>query len=469
MHPLLAQIVASPWLINPSLAQQYLPMLEGLAAGQGPAQVSSDLALARRKAARPRDFAVQFAEAGTVATVAPVAGGKATAKSDSNSLNIRVIGISGPLLKDDQECGPLGMSTIARYVQALGQDPHVDAVVFKIDSPGGQVYGTQSLADAIKQLGNPSVAVCDDGLMCSAAYWIGSSCNRILATHETCTIGSIGVMAAWADKQGKMEKEGVVFHEVYASQSTKKNADFAAAKGGDYGPMQQRLSAICDQFIGSVNTNRGDRLDQKAAEKAGLYAGDTFHAGEALKMGAIDGIGSLHDAFALCGQLVQEQRAGTSTASSISPPSTMGFFDKKAAFGPAMLALVGAETITAEMASAANAELEAGGITGAALITSSAFEASEGLATQLQEKTTALTSAEDKLTAMNEALTTAGATDVAALATDRDGWKTKAEAYGSQNGTMGTTPVKVKTDVSEEGGDENDKIVDALHRKMLGD
>jgi len=54
---------------------------------------------------------------------------------DSNTLNFRVIGISSPLLKDDQECGSLGMSMLARYVQALGQDPNVDAVVFKIDSP----------------------------------------------------------------------------------------------------------------------------------------------------------------------------------------------------------------------------------------------------------------------------------------------------------------------------------------------
>jgi ClpP class serine protease len=441
MHPLLAQIVASPWLISPSLAQQYLPMLAGLADGNGPGLVAGDVALARRKAARPRDFAVQYAAAGAVASVAPHAGGKATAKADSNSLNIRVIGISGPLLKDDQECGPLGMSTLARYVQALGQDPNVDAVVFKIDSPGGQVYGTQSLADAIKQLPKPSVALCDDGLMCSAAYWIGSSCDRILATHETCTIGSVGVMASWADQQGALEKKGVVFHEVYASQSTKKNADFAAAKGGDYGPMQERLSAICDQFIGSVNTNRGERLDQKAAKKAGFYAGDTFHAGEAQEMGAIDGIGSLQDAFALCGQLVQAQRADTSTASSTSS-STMGFFDKKAAFGPAMLALVGAETVTAEMASAANAELEAGGIMGAALITSAAFSELEGKAGQLEQMSTARTSAETTLTAMTEALAAAGATDVASLVASRNEWQQKAEAFGSQPGQMPTSAQK---------------------------
>ncbi|MGI4763408.1 MAG: S49 family peptidase [Janthinobacterium lividum] len=447
MHPLLTQIVASPWLISPALAQQYLPMLESMAQGQQPTGVGADAALARRKQARPRDYAVLYAAGGAVAAVAPIAGGKATAKSESNSLNVRVIGISGPLLKDDQECGPLGMSTLARYVQALGNDPHVDAVVFKIDSPGGQVYGTQTLADAIMQCGKPTVALCDDGLMCSAAYWIGASCDRVLATHETCTIGSIGVMASWADKSGKLEKEGVVFHEVYASQSTKKNADFAAAKAGDYGPMQERLSAICDQFIGAVSANRGDRLDQKAAKKAGAFAGDTFHAAEAQEMGLIDGIGSLQDAFALCAELVQEQRVASTASSSTS--STMGIFDKKAAFGPAMLALVGAETVTAEMATAANAELVAGGIAGAALITPAALQPLEVAAGQVTTLTASLTTAQGQLTAMTEALTTAGATDVAALATDRDAWKEKAETYGSQAGTMGTSAKREGAEIQE--------------------
>lgn len=448
MHPLLAQIVASPWLISPALAQQYLPMLESMAQGQQPTGVGADAALARRKQARPRDYAVLYAAGGAVAAVAPIAGGKATAKADSNRLNVRVIGISGPLLKDDQECGPLGMSTLARYVQALGNDPNVDAVVFKIDSPGGQVYGTQSLADAIKQCPKPTVSLCDDGLMCSAAYWVGASCDRILATHETCTIGSIGVMASWADKSGKLEKEGVVFHEVYASQSTKKNADFAAAKAGDYGPMQERLSAICDQFIGAVSANRGDRLDQKAAKKAGAFAGDTFHAAEAQEMGLIDGIGSLQDAFALCAELVQEQRVA-STVSSTSSTSTMGMFDKKAAFGPAMQALVGAETVTAEMASAANAELAQLGIAGAALITPAAMQPLEAAAGQVTTLTAGLTTAQGQLTAMTEALTTAGATDVAALAADRDGWKTKAETYGSQAGALGTSAQKEGADINE--------------------
>lgn len=466
MHALLAQIHASPWLINPALAEKYLPLLQGLEEGRLPWQQARSLAELRADM-QPSDYTQAFAGGMAVAT----ASGK-TAGSDptgADRCQVRVLSLSGPLLKDDQECGPYGMATYARFVQSAGQNPDIDALVLKIDSPGGQVYGTQSLADAIRGCGKPVVALCDDGLMCSAAYWLGSAASAILATHETCEIGSIGVMASWLDESEKMAKEGRVFREVYASQSTKKNADFAAARAGNYGPLQAGLTAICDQFISAVQANRGARLDTKAATKAGAFAGDTFSASEAIELGLIDGLGTLQDAFALCAQLVQEQRLAASTTASSTTSSKMGLFDKKAAFGPAMLALVGATAVTAEMATAANEELQAAGINGAALITEAAHGELEQRAGQVTSLTQARDTAQAGLQVMSDALTAAGATDVAALAADRDKWQQQAEAFGEQPGAIGTTPPKEKPDLAGEGGDPNAKIVADLHAKMLGE
>ncbi|WP_201980376.1 S49 family peptidase [Hymenobacter rubidus] len=470
MHPLLARILDSPWLISPAVAQSYLPVLLGLQEGHMPDMRAGRNLAELRAEMQPQDY-VMVVNAHGASTAVPVyaagQGGATKAQASADRCQVRVVSLSGPLMKDDQECGPLGMSTFARYIQSAGQNPDIDALVLKIDSPGGQVYGTQSLADAIKNCGKPVVALCDDGLMCSAAYWIASSANAILATHETCVIGSIGVMASWADKQGKLEKDGVVFHEVYASQSTQKNADFAAAKAGNYGPMQERLSAICDQFIGAVSANRGDRLDQKAAKKAGALAGATFHAAEAQELGLIDGMGSLQDAFALCAQLVQEQR--TSSATSSTNASKMGLFDKKVSLGAAMLALMGAETVSAEQADAANAELKELGITGAALITAAAHEQLETAAASVATLTTAKDTAESSLLAVKGALTAAGATDVAALVASRDEWKAKAEAFGSQAGALGTTPPKEANDVQEgTAASEAQKAIDELpHNQAL--
>ena len=127
----------------------------------------------------------------------------------------------------------------------------------------------------------------------------------------------------------------------------------------------------------------------------------------------------------------------------------MGLFDKKATLGAAMLALVGVETVSAEMATAANTELEGLGITGAALVTPDAYQALEAKAGLVEAAQAAQATAEGRLTALTEAVTAAGASDVAALAAQRDEWKTKAEAFGSQAGAMGTTAAKEGNDISE--------------------
>ena len=96
----------------------------------------------------------------------------------------------------------------------------------------------------------------------------------------------------------------------------------------------------------------------------------------------------------------------------------------------------------------------AAGVTGAALIT----EAAHGT---LETDAAAWNAA-------HTALEAAGATDVAALAAERDKWKADAEAFGNQAGVLPTSSEKVGADVSEQGTDEYAKAIDGLaHNQAL--
>jgi hypothetical protein len=129
-------------------------------------------------------------------------------------------------------------------------------------------------------------------------------------------------------------------------------------------------------------------------------------------------------------------------------------------FGAAMTALVDKPTVTSEEVDAANAELGAAGIAGAALITEAAFS-------DLSTKAGRVDTAEASVKAYTDALTAAGAKDMAELVAQRDEARQQAADFGSQPGELGTTAEKAKGDVSEEGGDANAKIVADLHEKML--
>jgi protease-4 len=312
MLGLVSRLSASPWLISREHLHSYMPVLASMLLGTATVPGAQDMA-ELRAAAAPTDYSVSVLGRGVITYGArSQAGSSGTGGGTTDGILVRVLSASGPLMKADQECGPRGLMSLAADLQRSAKDTELSAVLLRIDSPGGQVFGTQSVVDGIKACqaaGKPVVALCEDGLMCSAAYWIGSAADTIIATHETCTIGSIGVMASWMDVQPALEKMGVKFHEVYAEQSNLKNADFAAAGQGDYKAVQANLTAIAGGFLSAVRTNRAGKLNEKLFEKSGAAAGKTFFASEAGEIGLIDALGSFPDALGECVRLVQASRA----------------------------------------------------------------------------------------------------------------------------------------------------------------
>lgn len=151
--------------------------------------------------------------------------------------------------------------------------------------------------------------------------------------------------------------------------------------------------------------------------------------------------------------------------------------------GAAMLAIIGQEAVTAEQAEAANTELEAAGLKGAMLITEAAYKELETGSTAWEAAHEALTAAgatdvaalaserdtlKTSLASVNSALTAAGAADVAALAADRDKHKLAAESFGNQPGKLPSTAGKKGNDLPEEGADEAAAAIGNLaHNKAL--
>ena len=131
--------------------------------------------------------------------------------------------------------------------------------------------------------------------------------------------------------------------------------------------------------------------------------------------------------------------------------------------GAAMLAIVGSNAVTAEQAEAANTELTAAGISGAQLITEADF-------TDLTEKAGRVDTAEAAAKGFTEALTTAGAADVAALVAQRDGYKVKADLYDKAPGAGHSNPALPAgtSDVEKGEPDANQQAIDELpHNKAI--
>jgi signal peptide peptidase SppA len=445
---LLSVILSGPFMMQHQTVLGYLPQVARLMRGEG-AQLEAP---AGKRKVRPTMIAALGPQG--AATVA----GKQRVKGydDAPEGSVAVHTLKGAMMKDDQfglcEDVP-GTASLGRAMQAADAHENVVAHVLMIDSGGGSVDGTAEYGSIIKGLTKPVVAY-SDGMIASAAYWAASACSSIVLNNSTCAVGSIGVMCSVADYKPMLESMGVKFHDLRADDSDEKNEDFRQMLEGNYKPYTANvLNPLRDMFASTVKQNR-PQLATKEGEK--LLHGGMYFADDAVANGLADEIGTFSRAVELALELADAgDTTGTAGNNSATTSTQPNMFGKNKFPAVAALAGLSGDALTPELVSAANDELEAQSITGAALIGQAAHQE--------------LTAARTSMVGVTAALLTAGAPDVAALAADRDSWKEKAEAFGSQPGVVASQPVKVAADVNEEGGDDNEKIVDALHAKMLGE
>ena len=133
---------------------------------------------------------------------------------------IATVSIEGPILRKPDSFsrilfGATDSEAIGAALRDAGERPDVRAVFLDIDSPGGTVAGTPELAAAVAALNERKpVYAFSSGLMCSAAYWVGSQARAVYATPSA-RVGSIGVMQVVVDDSAALETRGLKV-EVFA-------------------------------------------------------------------------------------------------------------------------------------------------------------------------------------------------------------------------------------------------------------
>jgi capsid assembly protease len=191
-----------------------------------------------------------------------------------------------------------GTSTqlLARDFQKALADPQVQAILLDVDSPGGSVDGTKELADLIlaSREQKPVVAYAD-GLMASAAFWIGSGAQVILAP-ETAEVGSIGVALMHYDYSEADAKEGVKRTVITGGKYKRIASDEKPLSKEGQAYLQGMVDDYYSLFLEAVGRQRGK---DPAAVHEEMADGRIFIGKKALKAGLIDQIGNFNDALAL--------------------------------------------------------------------------------------------------------------------------------------------------------------------------
>lgn len=202
--------------------------------------------------------------------------------------SIGILNVHDVIMRDDF-CGDAGSITKSNQLKWMDSHPNIKGIVLDVNSPGGQVDGTATLADAIKNASTPITAIVNDGMACSAGYWIASAADKVYVTHEHSEVGSIGVYATLRDYSEYFKEKGIRVEDVYAEQSTEKNKGFKDWKAGDSTAFIDRLTHVADAFINVVKENRKGKLNLSAGDP---FKGAVYGAAKATEIGLIDGIKS---------------------------------------------------------------------------------------------------------------------------------------------------------------------------------
>lgn len=191
------------------------------------------------------------------------------------------------------------MSGLTSY-EALGAafdeamaDPMIGAIVFNIDSPGGECAGCFDFAERIyeaRDQGKALVAVVNE-MACSAAYLIASATDRIVTTR-TGYSGSIGVVSTHIDVSGANEQAGVVVTHIYAGDHKIDGTPYAPLSEGAEASINADIQRLYGLFTETVARNRQVDVTAVIATQAEIYAGQ-----DAIDIGLADEIGTLRTAL----------------------------------------------------------------------------------------------------------------------------------------------------------------------------
>jgi len=223
-------------------------------------------------------------------------------KAARKEANVGVIVASGQIVDGKGPPGTVGGDTLAALVRKAAADDAVDAVVLRVDSPGGSRFASEVVFEALnglKDTGKPLVASMSS-VAASGGYYIAMPADEIWADGATIT-GSIGVGALLPTFQRSLAELGV---RTDGFGTTTLSGQAEAAR--DLGPdarriLQSSVEEAYRQFVQRVAASR----DMSYERADGLARGRVWVGDDALELGLVDVLGGLDGAIT-----VAAERAG---------------------------------------------------------------------------------------------------------------------------------------------------------------
>ena len=186
---------------------------------------------------------------------------------------------------------PLNDAVLAPVIERAFRKGKPKAVALIINSPGGSPVQSALIAARIRRLADekqmPVHAFVED-VAASGGYWLAAAADHIWADYGS-IVGSIGVISAGFGAHEFLAKHGIE-RRVYTSVKSKSMLDpFKPENPEDIERLNSLLAQLHDNFIGQIQSRRGDKL----VDNPDLFTGEVWIGQKAVEVGLADGVGHL--------------------------------------------------------------------------------------------------------------------------------------------------------------------------------
>jgi protease-4 len=202
--------------------------------------------------------------------------------------------VGGPIDSTNSDRGLDNENAVVQGFSQAMTKPSVKVIIFRVDSPGGSVTGSESIRRMVlraKQAGK-KVVVSMGSVAASGGYWISANADKIVAEPATLT-GSIGVFSGKFVLGKGLADIGITTDRTAGGPFTAMDSPFTPFTPEQSQKLNSSIDTIYNGFVSLV----ADGRKMPAGTVAESAKGRVWSGQQAKQIGLVDSLGGLEDAI----------------------------------------------------------------------------------------------------------------------------------------------------------------------------
>ena len=206
-------------------------------------------------------------------------------------MGVKVVRMEGTMVTGEVSDGDsIGSEVVGKELRQAADDPMVEAIVLRVNSPGGTPAAAQEIIGDLEYAKTKKPVIVSMGDMgTSAAYYVSAHADRIYANPDTFTAG-VGVIWKFSDISGWMEKEGYNLSVVKSGAKKDMGSDARPLSSDEEKYAQKIVDDSFETFITDVTSHR-------MISRSDIQDGRVIRGADAIKLNIVDELGNLNDAI----------------------------------------------------------------------------------------------------------------------------------------------------------------------------